>query len=237
MSSLVFTLMGPLQSWGASSRFATRRTEKMPTKSGVIGMLAAAKGLRRTEPLTELLDLRFGVRVEQAGKLLRDFQTERTLDGKASMPLSYRYYLSDAVFLAAVESSNSGLLEELSEALRNPVFPLYLGRRSCPPSVPFQPDIIDESLEISLSKEPWRASEWYRKKTKSRKVLLDMTFDAGPGETGTDTVRDVPVSFDPRRREYTWRDVVNVTVSVDNPDYHGDEPPGHEPMTALPEGA
>ena len=53
MSVLLLKLAGPLQSWGSSSRFARRGTEIAPTKSGVIGLLAAAKGMRRTEPLTD----------------------------------------------------------------------------------------------------------------------------------------------------------------------------------------
>src|SRR3954463_12068538 len=102
MSVLLLRLAGPLQSWGSSSRFAHRGTEIAPTKSGVIGMLAAAKGIRRTEPLTELLGLEFGVRLDQPGQILRDFQPARSLDGPHSAPLTYRFYLSDAVFLAAV---------------------------------------------------------------------------------------------------------------------------------------
>src|SRR3954463_10414355 len=102
MSVLLLKLAGPLQSWGSSSRFARRGTDTAPTKSGVIGLLAAAKGIRRTEPLTELLGLEFGVRLDQPGQILRDFQTARSLDGRDSAPLTYRFYLSDAVFLAAV---------------------------------------------------------------------------------------------------------------------------------------
>lgn len=102
MSVLLLRLAGPLQSWGSSSRFARRGTEIAPTKSGVIGLLAAAKGIRRTEPLTELLGLEFGVRLDQPGQILRDFQTARSLDGRHSYPLTYRFYLSDAAFLAGV---------------------------------------------------------------------------------------------------------------------------------------
>jgi CRISPR system Cascade subunit CasD len=133
MSVLLLRLAGPLQAWGASSHFAYRHTEIAPTKSGVIGMLAAARGMRRTDELTELLGLSFGVRIDQPGQLVRDFQVARTLDEKHSMPLTYRYYLADAAFLAAVSGEQS-LLEGLHETLTRPQFPLYLGRRSCPPA-------------------------------------------------------------------------------------------------------
>lgn len=116
MSVLLLRLAGPLQAWGAASRFAHRHTEIAPTKSGVIGMLAAARGMRRGEPLTDLLGLTFGVRIDQPGQLLRDFQVARSLDGTRSMPLTYRYYLTDAAFLAGV-SGEPDLLEGLHEAL------------------------------------------------------------------------------------------------------------------------
>jgi len=144
MTVLLLKLAGPLQSWGSSSRFARRGTEVAPTKSGVLGILAAAKGIRRTEPLTELLGLEFGVRLDQPGQILRDFQTARTLDGKESMPLTYRFYLSDAVFLAAVRGDRE-LLTGLDEALNRPRFPLYLGRRSCPPAGRISLGVHDET--------------------------------------------------------------------------------------------
>src|SRR5882757_7550087 len=122
-------LAAPLQSWGTSSRFVRRNTDRAPSRSGIIGLLAAAEGRRRTDSIEDLLDLRVGVRVEQAGQLERDFHTAHTRDGAGSMPLSYRFYLADAAFVAAIEGPPS-VLDGLREALRRPAFPLYLGRRS-----------------------------------------------------------------------------------------------------------
>ena len=110
MTVLLLRLAGPLQSWGVKSRFTVRATELAPTKSGIIGMLAAAVGRRRTDPIEDLLSLRFGVHKDQPGRVIRDFHTARTLDGKTSMPLSERYYLADAVFLAGIEASSSSFL-------------------------------------------------------------------------------------------------------------------------------
>lgn len=47
--------------------------------------------------------------------------------------MTYRHYLQDAVFLVGLESEDTALLQELETALKHPVYPLYLGRRSCPP--------------------------------------------------------------------------------------------------------
>ncbi|MFW0768389.1 type I-E CRISPR-associated protein Cas5/CasD, partial [Trabulsiella odontotermitis] len=58
MTALLLRLAGPLQSWGTSSRFSRRGTDRVPSKSGVVGLLAAAQGRRRTDPLEELLGLR-----------------------------------------------------------------------------------------------------------------------------------------------------------------------------------
>jgi CRISPR system Cascade subunit CasD len=228
---LVLRLAGPLQAWGSRSRFVRRETEQSPTKSGVIGLLAAARGLRRTEDLTEFFGLRFGVRTDQPGRLIRDFQTARSLDGQRTMPLSYRYYLADAVFVAAV-AGDRALLEGLEEAVRRPHFPLYLGRRSCPPVGPVNLGLRSAELREVLQQEPWQAARWHRRRVDSDRVTVPVTRDAEPGEAKeTETWRDEPLSFDPRRREYGWRAVVREQVSLSHPD-----PPavrGHDPLAVL----
>ena len=135
MATLLLRLAAPLQAWGADSKFETRKTNREPTKSGVIGLLAAALGLRRdeSEGLARLTGLRFGVRVEREGQLLVDYHTAKTQDEKNSY-VTYRHYLQDAVFLAGLESEDAALLQQLQDALQHPAFPLYLGRRSCPPA-------------------------------------------------------------------------------------------------------
>ncbi|MFE7559961.1 type I-E CRISPR-associated protein Cas5/CasD [Kitasatospora sp. NPDC057500] len=72
---LLIRLAGPLQSWGVRSRFAQRDTHSRPTKSGVIGLCAAALGLEREEPLGELASVLFGVRADRPGTPVRDYQT------------------------------------------------------------------------------------------------------------------------------------------------------------------
>lgn len=216
MTVLLLRLAGPMQSWGTSSRFRRRGTDRTPSKSGVIGLLAAARGLRRTDPLDELLQLRSGVRVEQAGTMERDFQTARTRDGSNSMPLSYRFYLADAVFLVAVEGED-GLLRGLDEALRNPTFPLFLGRRSCPPVGPVSHGLRAGGVQKVLDAEPWAASAWAQKAERRSELDLDSVVDCEPGAPGSDLIRDEPISFDPQRRDYGWRSVRHGRVRVRNP--------------------
>ena len=228
MSTLLLLLTGPLQAWGDSSRFAQRTTNREPTKSGVIGLVAAAQGRRRTDSLEDLLTLRFGVRVDAPGEIMRDFQTARQTDGK-SLPLTYRYYLSDATFVSGLEGPEK-LLTALDGHLRSPEFPLYLGRRSCPPSRPVALGVRETSLEEALRAERWRASEVQQQRIRARQVKLRMVLDAEPGTDGI-TQRDVPLSFDPEHRQYAWRAVADaepgtVTKRHGRDDYH-------DPMAEL----
>lgn len=216
MTSLLLRLGAPLQSWGTSSRFVRRNTDRAPSKSGVLGLLAAAQGRRRTDPLEDLLDLRIGVRVEQPGTIERDFQTARTHDGTISMPLSYRFYLADAVFLVAIHGEPT-LLEGFREALLRPVFPLFLGRRSCPPAGKLVHGLREGDIDTVLSTEPWLASPWVQKKSRSAQVVLDTVTDCPEGEPGSELVRDEPLSFDPRERRYGWRSVRHGRVTIPNP--------------------
>lgn len=216
MATLLLRLAGPMQAWGDQSRFAYRQTRPEPTKSGVVGLLAAAQGRRRTDPIEDLAHLRFGVRVDQRGVLVRDFQTaHHPLTGKA-MPLSYRYYLADAVFVAAVGGERA-VLEGLDEAVKAPAFPLYLGRRSCPPAGLVSLGIRDADVLGALEQEPWHASARHRRDS-ARTVALRVAIDGdGPASASDDTVRDVPVSFSPQRREYGWRTVEHTSVAIENP--------------------
>lgn len=205
-------LAGPLQSWGDSSRFTVRETRERPTKSGVLGLLAAAQGRRRTDPIEDLARLRFGVRTDQEGRLMRDFHTAH------GAPLSHRYYLMDAGFLAAVEGDDS-LLQALHTALSRPAFPLYLGRRACPTQGRVSLGMVNRDLEDALRAHDWLAAPWYRR-AQPRRVSLPISVDAGPGYTGPVEQRpDVPIDFSQERRRYGWRAVQRLDpVVIENPE-------------------
>lgn len=218
MTTLLLRLAGPMQAWGDSSRFTRRDTRMTPSKSGVLGLLAAADGRRRTDPIEDLAELRFGVRVDQPGSLQRDFQTAINWDTGDSMPLSYRYYVADAVFVAAIEGPHE-LLTVLGERVRSPRFPLYLGRRSCPVSGQVYLGVTDKSLEVALREHEWEASAWYRR-SQPKSVELELFMDAdGRAGVPLETRRDVPLSYDPTRREYGWREVAHLPYEEkSNPD-------------------
>ena len=201
MATLLLRLAAPLQAWGADSKFETRKTGREPTKSGVIGLLAAALGLRRDEheALTRLTGLRFGVRVEREGQLLVDYHTAKTQDEKTSY-VTYRHYLQDAVFLAGIESEDAALLQQLQQALLHPAFPLYLGRRCCPPTLPLCLGIRQGSLLDVLRTEPMQGR-------KPETGKLRIVADADPADPAAVPRQDLPVSFSPVHRQYGFRPV------------------------------
>ncbi|MFC0708617.1 type I-E CRISPR-associated protein Cas5/CasD [Azorhizophilus paspali] len=142
MATLLLRLQGPMQSWGTTSRFDERDTQLEPSKSGVLGLVCAALGRDRRQSLEDLTALRMGVRVDREGVPLRDYQTATGVliaSGKADprrTVVSPRFYLSDAVFLVGLESADTALLERIQGALRRPVWPLALGRKSFVPGIP-----------------------------------------------------------------------------------------------------
>ena len=60
MPTLLLRLVGPMQSWGTTSRFDERDTQLEPSKSGVLGLICAALGRDRSEPVEDLAALRMG---------------------------------------------------------------------------------------------------------------------------------------------------------------------------------
>jgi len=237
MSVLLLRLAAPLQAWGVASRHNTRTTELAPTKSGVVGLIANAMGRHRADPVDDLAALRFGVRVDRPGELIVDYHTVSgashapgdaadqrlpTADGKrlslaASTKVTVRHYLCDAVFVVGLEGEQSKL-EEVEAALRRPRRPLYLGRRSCPPTPPLvlaRADGADLLRALSEVESP----------AHGRNIggLPLIVEDAHAAEAW----QDQPLSFHPLTRGYAARPVRYGTV----PGAYPDRP--HDPFTLL----
>lgn len=206
MATLLLRLAGPMQSWGVDSKVDVRGTSAHPSKSGVIGMIAAAMGRSRDDPLDDLKSLSFGIRIDQPGTLMRDYHT---VHGSKSAYVTERYYMEDAVFLVGLEG-NDGLLNSVDEALRHPYYPLFLGRRSCPVTGKVSLGIKDVSLSEALNKEPWMASSWYAHKHPNAELEITMDSDGSDGYM----VRDEPISFSQKRRLYGFRKVMTSGISA-----------------------
>ena len=248
MSVLLLRFAGPLQSWGDDSRYMTRNTRTAPTKSAVLGLLAAALGRRRGADISDLRGLRFGVRIDQPGQIVIDYhivsgasraplepalQRLPTADGKLlSIPKSTketrRYYLSDAVFVAALEGDDA-LIADLEAALRRPRYPLYLGRRSCPPS---RPVVLERRSDLSfldaLTTAAWQAGPtWRRRSAEQATVELTVFYD---DPTSLETWDDDPLDGEPFARRFGRRPVRRDHVRV-----RVDAACSHDPMELLDE--
>ncbi len=176
MPTLLLRLAGPMQSWGTTSRFDQRDTGKEPSKSGVVGLLAAALGIDRENwiDLAPLTRLSMGVRHDRSGVPKRDYQTAGCAatdtiikaDGtkaKDGGVVSQRFYIADACFLVGLESSDSTLLKKIHAALQNPVWPLALGRKSY---VPTEPVWMNDGLQHAPLMEAFTRWPWIAKQRK-----------------------------------------------------------------------
>lgn len=251
--TLILRLAGPLQSWGSSSQFNTRDTDDRPTKSGVIGLLAAAQGRRRGEDLIDLAGLQFGVRADQPGTRLRDYHTVRTIDGRNLLStkvnakgwqipaggkpshVTQRYYVQDAVFVAFVEGPTN-LVEDLAWAVQHPRFPLALGRRSCVPASPLvvpgnQGDVWTGELAVLIRSVPWQAGVMVRENPRlGSTVSLAATVE---DVAGLDSVGDVPVSFAHRDRRFGTRQVRHEWVRIPTGRTESADSNRHDPFEIL----
>jgi CRISPR system Cascade subunit CasD len=207
MSVLLLRLAGPMQSWGIRSRFSNRDTGLEPSRSGVIGLLCAALGRPRDEPLDDFLPLRMAVRVDREGRLMRDYHTAQDVrradptKGTQETVLSERFYLADADFLVGLEGERP-FLDQLAAALRRPVWPLFLGRKAFVPALPVCVGVSDDDLLKAMDAHPWRKRRPEEKPPdKELRGVIEVPF--GTGEPR----QDVPLSFVSRNRRFGVRHV------------------------------
>lgn len=202
MNVLLLRLIAPMQAWGVQSRFSIRDTGLEPSKSGVIGLLCAALGRPRHAPIADLAALRMGVRVDREGKMAYDFHTAQNVlkasGGNKDTEPSRRYYLADAAFTVGLEHPDLTFLQTINQALQNPVWPLYLGRKAFVPSAPIgQADGLkaESVLEVALQPEPLPA----------RPLRLVIENPAG-----SEVRPDQPVCFISDQRQFAPRRVATT---------------------------
>lgn len=220
--TLLLRLDGPMQSWGTDSRFGIRDTRREPTKSGVVGLVAAALGRERDEPVDDLAALAFGVRVDREGQVLRDFHTAGAggfyrASGQVerkNVIVSDRFYLADACFTAGLEARDApslALLDAAHRALLNPRWIPFLGRRAFPPAAPVALGVADAALLDALRAAP-------RPRWTDSGSELRFVFDAGVVDA-PDLLKDlagadVPVSFQSDCRLYRLRETVTLRLPL-----------------------
>ncbi|MGR3316871.1 MAG: type I-E CRISPR-associated protein Cas5/CasD [Candidatus Anammoxibacter sp.] len=209
-------LDSPLQSWGYQSRFDQRTTLSYPTKSGTLGMVCAAMGIarddnKRLHELTELsmqtyLLIRNGV----PARRIKDFHTvgggykypdEKQMispkaDGsKGGTVVTNREYLMDVKF-AVILGGDESLINNIGEYLRNPVWGIWCGRKSCIPTSPVFQGIYEDAKQ---------ALQFIVDSTKTqpiREIIEVENFEDGSGY-----IRDVPVDF--LKRDFSVRRIAD----------------------------
>jgi CRISPR system Cascade subunit CasD len=165
---LLFRLQGPMASWGDIAVGERRTSWARPSRSAVLGLVAAALGIPRADRAGhDALEagLGFAVRVDDPGRPLRDYHTaqapsrrqgqmwatradELALGNDLTTILSQRSYLVDALYTIVLwrrpdADATVAALATIAERLRAPVYALYLGRKCCPLGAPLDPFRVD----------------------------------------------------------------------------------------------
>ncbi|MBB5801240.1 CRISPR system Cascade subunit CasD [Saccharothrix ecbatanensis] len=226
-TSLALCFDAPLQSWGTRSPGTLRDTAAEPTKSGVVGLLAAALGVHRDDhdAITDLAALTLAVRIDREGILERDFHTTQnvptTLGKGHRTVVSERYYLADALFLVIVEGKPE-LLRQLSYAIDSPCWPVFFGRRAFVPARPLltRTGLTNQPAIQVLSTHPWlendpdiRTSE----SDKTERVPLRTVIDCEAVTAGAVLRRDHPISFTHGDRRHGHRYILPGTTPLTDP--------------------
>lgn len=206
MKTILLKSTGPMQSWGTSSRFETRMSDYYPSKSGVIGIIAASLGYNRDEDekIQKLNDLDFAVRVDQEGVLKKDFHIAIKLDdnGNAEKPyVTNRYYMEDAVFVVAISHEDEVWIEEILQGLKYPYFQPFMGRRSCPLPGSFILGTSEKGPIEALENLDWQAANWYKKKNKNYRADIYADKDLLPEKPHT-IRNDRVISFSQKERKF-----------------------------------
>ena len=226
MKTILLKFSGPLQSYGTSSHFQTRYTDYYPSKSAVLGLLAACLGYRRDEEekLRELSTLKFAVRIDQQGGLLEDYHiaiTDKEIVEKPQTYVTNRYYLEDALFVVALSGMDE-LIDTLTKAIKSPYFQPFMGRRSLPVPVDFFLGVSAEDILDSLRNLPWQAAPWYKKKKRKQGIGEKISLEVYADEeilkdekiSRSKLRRDIPISFSQKGRQFAFRQEACISIGV-----------------------
>jgi CRISPR system Cascade subunit CasD len=212
---LSLRLDGPLQAWGVDSQYNRRSTGLMPTKSAVAGMCCAADGAdrgsdREKRILSGMAQLRMlCVAIPRRMRnhdldvrRLQDYHTvqdTRKADGKLKdCHITQRQYLTDAGF-GVVFAGDRAFLRELADALRDPKWGVWLGRKTCIPTAPVLVGVFPSQAEAL---KPLLGDSPLEQFTRQEEVE---TF-----ADGRDSLPDQPLSFLSSKREFAPRRVRTI---------------------------
>lgn len=170
-TALILKLEGPMMSFGTVAVDEYRPSARHPLLSMVVGLLGNACGWKRqnVSDLNELqAKIELASRIDRAGHLERDYQTAALGDigkdkgkpaslvnksGWQARPVNMgsfdglvlldKEYRADASVTVAITTPGDDLVHRLAEAVKKPARPLFLGRKSLPPSRPIFEAMIE----------------------------------------------------------------------------------------------
>lgn len=211
---LALRLEGPLQSWGFDSQYNRRNTGLLPTRSAIAGMCCAALGLSRgcdeeRQFLESFRVLRMtAITIPRSSDKQKDLPVRRLQDyhtvqntRRASGPinndcvLTYRMYLTDSAFGVILEGKGE-ILTKITDALADPKWGIWLGRKVCIPSAPVLAGLRGdraEALSLLIGDNPLESF--------TRQEEVESFAD------GRDSLPDVPISFATEKRLFAPRRV------------------------------
>lgn len=227
---LLLWLEAPFQSWGDDSRYGRRESLPFPTKSGVFGLICAARGAEGSQEdwlaehrNVEMIVLAYSRNEkDKSTKQLRDFHTvgngyddsdpfqllfiPKTSEGKAAVgggtKITYRYYLQEACF-AVVLKMETEQCSSIAKAIQQPVWFTSLGRKNCVPSEWLYQGEFDSYAEaFSQAKD--------LAKSKTRSLAITVKEGAFPEDGSVQVVNDVPISFGSQKK-YSERYVTIIS--------------------------
>lgn len=166
---LLLTLFAPFTSWGDIAVGESRGSWDRPSRSAVLGLVAAALGIERhDQSALDALDAGYGVavRADVPGVALVDYHTMQTVSGslvrkrqpatraellamaERDTVLSQRVYRQDALSTVALwmrKTNARWTLPDLKVALTRPRFVLFAGRKANAFGLPLNPEIVSSS--------------------------------------------------------------------------------------------
>ena len=172
---LVFTLYAPVAAFGSTPMGADRPIWPRPGRAAVLGLVAGALGIMRTDEDAHLgldANLHYAVRTDGAGTPLRDYHTtqapgrvrnpnwksrseqlrlsgpDASTSANHALPtiLSNRDYLTDCLFTAVLwprPNADNAVLDDMRNAMHEPAFTPFLGRKANPLGLPLDPQVIE----------------------------------------------------------------------------------------------
>ncbi len=210
---LIFTLTAPMGSFGDMAGHERRGTLHWPGKSAILGLVGAALGIRRCDRPGQaaLRDWQVAVSVLFEGTPLRDFHTVQSVpSAKIKNPASRRVafaaagedlntiitqrdYLSDICLGVSLWAEPAPMpLSDMAKALRQPVFTLYLGRKSCPLSAPLAPLVTEADNPMEALRRV-RLPDWLSGVDTGKPALIASDPFAGLTPDRLENRWDIPI--------------------------------------------